>query len=156
MLLDCLAPRVTLDQLAAEETLDRLDWQENVDLRVLKDLLVWLDCPLRREKEEILDLVVSKALLVKKDLEVSQASLVPKDSKELKAQLEAKELREATESQDPKEVPEHLEPQEIREPKEELDLLVSRDRRVTVVTRDPPDLLVSLVLLESLDPKDPL
>ena len=77
------------------ETLDHPDNLESVDLRVLKDLSVWLACLLKREREEILDHVENKDPLVRKDPEVSQESLVPRDSKELKAQLEAQEPREA-------------------------------------------------------------
>ena len=156
MLLDCLALRVILDQEAAEETQDRLDWLENVDLKVLKDPLVWLDCQLRREREEMADPVVNKDPLVKRDPEVFQESLVLKDSRELKAQLEAPEPRVVTVSQAPREALVHLELLEIRVPREELDLLVSLDKRATAVTRDPLDPLDSLVLLEDLDLKDQL
>merc|ERR1719228_1553009 len=145
-----------MGQLDAEEIQDRLDLPENAVHKDNRVQLVWLDCQLRKEKEERVDLVENQVQSEKKGPEEFQESPEHKVSKELKDQLVAQDPKEVMESQDLKEVLADQEPQEIREPKVELDQLASVDKKETVVIRAPLVPLDSLVLPADLDPKDQL
>ena len=121
-----LAHLVTKAKLAPTERRVRPENAVHKDNRVQ---LVWLDCQLRKEKEERVDLVENQVQLEKKGPEEFQESPEHKVSKVLKDQLVAQDPKEAMESQDLKEVLADQEPQEIREPKVELDQLASVDKK---------------------------